>query len=120
MSFLLLVDSLTGGMIDTVIDLFELIVCMLLFLQGDNLDSLQEAIVALAEVLECKADPTGAVEGTVLESKLDPGRGSVVLLLLLSFIFSFLRFLFERDYVTFRQFAVAIPSVVRLLSSVCL
>jgi len=39
------------------------------------LDSLQEAILALAEILECKADPTGLVEGTVIESKTDPGRG---------------------------------------------
>jgi translation initiation factor IF-2 len=44
-------------------------------MQGTNLDALQEAILALAEVLECKADFDGPVEATVIESKTDVGRG---------------------------------------------
>ncbi|XP_028633288.1 translation initiation factor IF-2, mitochondrial [Grammomys surdaster] len=46
-------------------------------LTGDNLMALAEATIALTEVLELKADPTGPVEGTVIESFTDKGRGPV-------------------------------------------
>src|SRR3546814_1259611 len=44
-------------------------------LKKTNLDKLLEAIALQAELLELKANPDRTAEGTVVEAKLDKGRG---------------------------------------------
>jgi translation initiation factor IF-2 len=46
-----------------------------------NLDKLLETILLQAEVLELKANPNRTAEGTVIEAKLDKGRGPVATVL---------------------------------------
>ncbi|RAI57608.1 translation initiation factor IF-2 [Roseicella frigidaeris] len=46
-----------------------------------NLDKLLEAIALQAEILDLRANPDRAAEGTVIESKLDRGRGPVATVL---------------------------------------
>jgi len=46
-----------------------------------NLDKLLEAITLQAEILELKANPERAAEGTVVEAKLDKGRGPLATVL---------------------------------------
>src|SRR3954451_21472569 len=46
-----------------------------------NLDKLLEAIALQAELLELKANPDRAAEGTVIEAKLDKGRGPLATVL---------------------------------------
>ncbi len=46
-----------------------------------NLDDLLESILLLAEVEELRANPDAEASGVVIESKLDPGRGAVVTVL---------------------------------------
>ncbi len=43
-----------------------------------NLDELLDTIITLAEIQELKANPDTEASGMVIESKLDPGRGAVV------------------------------------------
>jgi len=50
-------------------------------LKKQNLDALQEAILLQAEIQELKANPDRAADGTVIEAKLDKGRGPVATLL---------------------------------------
>jgi translation initiation factor IF-2 len=50
-------------------------------LNGTNLDKLLEAVLLQAEILELKANPNRAAEGTVIEAKLDRGRGAVATVL---------------------------------------
>ena len=47
-----------------------------------NLDKLQETILLQAEVMEVKANPDRSASGTVVESKVDRGRGTVATLLI--------------------------------------
>ncbi|XP_076045082.1 mitochondrial translation initiation factor 2 [Oratosquilla oratoria] len=46
-------------------------------LKGTNLSSLVEALVTQSELLDLRGDTGGHVEGTVIESMTDPGRGKV-------------------------------------------
>jgi translation initiation factor IF-2 len=46
-------------------------------LKKTGLDKLEEAILLQAEILDLKANPRRAAEGTVIESRLDRGRGPV-------------------------------------------
>src|SRR5678816_3030517 len=46
-----------------------------------NLDKLLDAIQLQAEILELKANPNRAAEGTVIEAKLDKGRGPLATVL---------------------------------------
>jgi len=46
-----------------------------------NLDKLLDAIAVQAEIMELKANPDRAAEGTVIEAKLDKGRGPVATIL---------------------------------------
>jgi translation initiation factor IF-2 len=47
----------------------------------EGLDDLLDTIVAMAELQELRANPDTAASGSVIESKLDPGRGPVVSIL---------------------------------------
>ena len=47
----------------------------------ENLPDLLETLVTLAEIQELKANPDAEASGFVIESRLDPGRGPVVTLL---------------------------------------
>ena len=49
--------------------------------QEDNLDKLLETIALQAEILDLKANPERPAEGTVIEAKLDRGRGPVATVL---------------------------------------
>ena len=48
---------------------------------GQNIDQLLEMVLLTAEMLELKANPNRRANGTVIEAKLDKGRGSVASLL---------------------------------------
>ena len=48
---------------------------------GEGIDKLQEAILLQAEILELKANPNRSAAGTIVESKVERGRGSVATVL---------------------------------------
>ncbi len=48
----------------------------------EGLDDLLETILVMAEIEELRANPEAPASGTVIESKLDPGRGPVVTVLI--------------------------------------
>jgi len=49
---------------------------------GQNLDELIETLTTLADIQELKANPGAEASGVVIESRLDPGRGPVVSVLI--------------------------------------
>ncbi len=51
-------------------------------LKGQGIDELLEAILLQAEILDLRANPKAAVEGVVIESKIEPGRGPIATLLI--------------------------------------
>jgi translation initiation factor IF-2 len=51
-------------------------------LKSQGIDELLEAILLQAEILDLRADPKAAVEGVVIESKIEQGRGPMATLLI--------------------------------------
>ncbi|GAA0069385.1 translation initiation factor IF-2 [Clostridium sardiniense] len=49
--------------------------------QGEGIDTLLEMVLLTSEMLELKANPDRKAKGTVIEAKLDKGRGAVASLL---------------------------------------
>ncbi|MBL8665606.1 MAG: translation initiation factor IF-2 [Candidatus Odyssella sp.] len=50
-------------------------------IKGTNLDKLEESILLQAELLELKANPDREAQGTIVEARLDRGRGPVATVL---------------------------------------
>lgn len=44
-------------------------------LKGTNINQLVESIILQAQMMDLKADPTGLVEGVVIEAENDPKKG---------------------------------------------
>ena len=59
----------------------DTIVCPISAKTGAGIDNLLENLVLLAEVQELKANPNRAAKGTVIEARLDKGRGPLMTVL---------------------------------------
>ena len=59
----------------------DTIVCPVSAKTGEGVDKLLENLVLLAEVQELKANPNRAAKGTVIEARLDKGRGPIMTVL---------------------------------------
>ena len=59
----------------------DTIVCPISAKTGEGIDNLLENLVILAEVQELKANPNRAAKGTVIEARLDKGRGPIMTVL---------------------------------------
>ncbi|MEA5152241.1 MAG: translation initiation factor IF-2 [Oscillospiraceae bacterium] len=59
----------------------DTIICPISAKTGMGIDNLLENLVVLAEVQELKANPTRAAKGTVIEARLDKGRGPLMTVL---------------------------------------
>ena len=59
----------------------ETIVCPISAKTGAGVDTLLENLVLQAEVLELRANPNRAAKGTVIEARLDKGRGPIMTVL---------------------------------------
>jgi translation initiation factor IF-2 len=55
--------------------------CLISALKGEGIDNLLDTIQLVAEMLELKANPKRTAIGTVIEAKLDKGRGPVATIL---------------------------------------
>ncbi|MBB5323631.1 translation initiation factor IF-2 [Anoxybacillus tepidamans] len=62
----------------------DTIYCKLSALTGEGIDNLLEMILLVSEMEELKANPNRRATGTVIEAKLDKGRGPVATLLVQS------------------------------------
>src|SRR6516225_6551374 len=68
----LVVEKLGGDILDVEVSA----------LKKTGLDKLQEAILLQAEILDLKANPNRSAEGSVIEAKLERGRGAVATVLI--------------------------------------
>jgi translation initiation factor IF-2 len=59
----------------------DTIICPISAKTGEGIPNLLENLVVLAEVLELKANPNRAAKGTVIEARLDKGRGPIMTVL---------------------------------------
>ena len=59
----------------------ETIICPISAKTGAGVDNLLENLVLQAEVLELRANPNRAAKGTVIEARLDKGRGPIMTVL---------------------------------------
>tara|TARA_Y100001970_G_scaffold151833_1_gene185977 strand:+ start:14510 stop:16738 length:2229 start_codon:yes stop_codon:yes gene_type:complete len=66
-----IVEKLSGDVLDVEVSAIKKI----------NLDKLKEAILLQADILNLKANPNRAARGSIIESKLEKGRGSVATVL---------------------------------------
>jgi len=67
----LIVEKLSGDVLDVEVSA----------LKKMNLDKLEEAILLQADILNLKANPDRSARGSIIESKLEKGRGSVATVL---------------------------------------
>ncbi|MDC6448205.1 translation initiation factor IF-2 [Alphaproteobacteria bacterium] len=67
----IIVEKLSGDVLDVEVSAIKKI----------NLDKLKEAILLQADILNLKANPNRAARGSIIESKLEKGRGSVATVL---------------------------------------
>ncbi len=67
----IIVEKLSGDVLDVEVSALKKI----------NLDKLQEAILLQADILNLKANPNRSARGSIIESKLEKGRGSVATVL---------------------------------------
>ncbi|HNK95930.1 MAG TPA: translation initiation factor IF-2 [Leptospiraceae bacterium] len=58
------------------------IVCKISARENIGIDKLLEMILIQAEMLDLKANPNRVAKGTIIEAKLDPGRGAVATVLI--------------------------------------
>ncbi len=67
----IIVEKLSGDILDVEVSALKKI----------NLDKLQEAILLQSDILNLKANPNRSARGSIIESKLEKGRGSVATVL---------------------------------------